>query len=165
MSIITSISQSRLKGMETPGNRLVIVHFQRIQDLRNVFICSNFTHQNRFIITITTLISVVYFKIMPFKINRFYPLLVIKLNSLHSHYSNRFGRNVFFCLFFHFHDILIIHKDVNLFVCFLLFHSAIVRNSYDLLLIFIRIYNMIRINKSYSIQFLCSSSFQICISK
>ena len=82
MNKVTSISQSRLKGMKTLDTRLVIVHFQRIQDLRNTFLCSNFTHQNRFIITITTLITVVYFKIMSFKINRFYSLLVIKINSL-----------------------------------------------------------------------------------
>ena len=82
MNKITSISQSRLKRIETLGNRLLIVHFQRIQDLRNTFLCIKLIHQYGFIIPITSLITVVFFKIMSFKINRFYSLLVIKTNSL-----------------------------------------------------------------------------------
>ena len=82
MSIITSISQSRLKGMESLGNRLVVVHFQRIQDLRSAFLCSNFTHQNRFIIPIASMITIIYFKIMSFKITWLFYINRISISYL-----------------------------------------------------------------------------------
>ena len=82
MNKIASISQSRLKGMENPGNRLLIVHFQGIKDLRNIFICSNFIHQNRFIIPITTLITIIYFKIMSFKITWLFYIIRISISYL-----------------------------------------------------------------------------------
>ena len=82
MNKIASISQSRLKGIENPGNRLHIVHFQGIKDFRNIFFCSNFIHQNRFIIAITTLITIIYFKIMSFKITGLFYINRISISYL-----------------------------------------------------------------------------------
>ena len=72
MSIITSISQSRLKGVKTLGSRLVIIHFQGIENLRNTLICSMFIYQNGFIISITSLVILYHFKVFFFKIIRLY---------------------------------------------------------------------------------------------
>ena len=89
---ITTISQSGLKRMENPGNRLVIVHFQGIKTLRNTFTCSNFTNQYWFIISIASMITIIYFKIMPFKITWLFYINRISISYLlifHYYFQSR----------------------------------------------------------------------------
>ena len=139
MSIITSISQSRLKGMENPGNRLLIVHFQGIKDFRNIFFCSNFIHQNRFIIPITTLITIIYFKIMPYKITWLFLLTDFQFPT-YWYFAALFIPN-WLCWFIHyFHHILIIQINVKRNVLLPFWHSAIIWNGVEQILILRWIY-------------------------